>query len=364
MSKKRFSFFKRMSMLIGGFLILSRVSYALDVEPYYIADLETVFRDSDVPSAIRVKTAGDGFSAGAILYRNSYKEVDYYSPIAPYTLQGSSSDPNNGKYDDWGPWKMEANKTYRGVESTYYYASGRLSKSSTAYTDDGTASGSQSVGTLASGTNINILGIKDGYAYFYLSEHSGLSKKGSTNVARVSTSNITYTSSKIALVYSGYSDSSLLTNFKPVGKYWTAMHSGHKGIETGHYVNPNRTDVPSVVRGKSGEWRYIGYNAQGEALDNPYFISDSPGFYNIAKFSGYPWRYTPWNPNDKQSDESGQYYAYERFSIGGKTFDYDKQSKYRSMKQGVINRLVSEGHFSGASDYIDRLSLRTFAKKR
>lgn len=365
----KFNKFLKNISFVGVFiceLILSNnISYAIGVEPYKIKGIENIFWDEDVPAALRVTSAGDGLSVGTILYRNSYKDLDYYSPIPPYSLQGTISDINNGKYNDWGPWKMSANQTYRGVESTYYYTSCRLTKESTIYTDtgNGSSNSTQSVGKLPLGTNIEILAINNGYVYFDLTKHPTLSRKGATNVARVSTSNVSYTSSKIPLVFSGYSNSNMLTNFKPVGKYTDTMKSFHKGIRTGEYKNPSY--APSVVAGKNGEWRYLGYNAQGEPLDNPYFISDSPGFQNISGFYGYPFRYTPWDPYDvREEGESNQLTAYQRFAIGGKTFKYDKDSKYRSLKQDVINRMVSEGHIYSASDYINRLSLRTYPTKQ
>ena len=364
-SKKIFKKLGLASIFIAGLLNTNKAYASLDVEPYNIPGVNSVFADSDVPSALKVTTAGDGLAKGTILYRHSYIDMDYYSPIAPSTLQGTTSDPNNGKYNNWGPWLMEANKTSRSIEVTYYYASGKLNKSSTIYTDKGNGSSTdhQSVGTLASGTPLEILGIDDGYVYFDLTKHTSLTQtKGSTKIARVSASNVTYTSSKVSTVFSGYANSALLTNFKPVGKYWTSMHSGYKGIVTGKYTNPSY--APSVVANKTGEWRYIGYNAQGETVDNPYFISDSLSFQNIGKISGYSLRYTPWNPNDAESGEYDPSYSYSRFAIGGKTFDYDTNSKYNSMKSNVISRLVSNGDLKSVSDNAKRISLRTHATKQ
>ena len=360
--------FKNMSFVtvfICELMLGSAVSYAVGVEPYKIKGVEDIFWDEDVPAALKVTSAGDGLSVGTILYRNSYKDIDYYSPILPYSLQGTVSDPNGTKYSTWGPWSMSANKTSRGIESTAYYPSGTLNKTSAIYTDDGTGSrtGTQLVGNLPANTPIEILAYHGGYVYFDLTKHSSLKQVGITYIARTSSSNVRVNSSqKVTLVYSGYSNNVLLQNFKPVGKYTDTMRSYHKGIKAGEYLNPSY--APSSVANKQGEWRYLGYNAQGEALDNPYFISDAPSFQNISGFYGYPFRYTPWNPNDKEANESDPHYAYERFVIGGKTFNYDKDSKYRSLKQSVINRMLAEGHIWSTSNYMDRLSLRTYPTKQ
>ena len=99
-----------------GFMFFnSNISHALDVEPYKIPGVENAFWDEDVPSALILKSAGDGLAKGTILYRNSHEGIDYYSPVPPESLQGTTSDPNNGKYNNWGPWNMTSNKTSRGI---------------------------------------------------------------------------------------------------------------------------------------------------------------------------------------------------------------------------------------------------------
>lgn len=346
-----------------GFMFFnSNISHALDVEPYKIPGVENAFWDEDVPSALILKSAGDGLAKGTILYRNSHEGIDYYSPVPPESLQGTISDPNNGKYNNWGPWNMTSNNTSRTITSKYYYATAKLKKTATIYTDNGSgsASGSVSVGTLPTNTPIEVLAIQGGYVYFDLTKHPTLERKGITNVARVAESSVTYTSSKQTLVYSG--SSVLLQNFKPMAKYTNNMRSVLKGIVTGRYKNPSY--APSAVKNLSGEWRYLGYNAEGEPLDNPYFITDMPSYQSLAHCYGYPWRLTPWNPNDKESGESNPSYAYQRFTIGAKSFRYDTDSKYASLKQGVIDRMVREGYIKSASDYKSRISLRTFPTKQ
>ena len=212
---------------------------------------------------------------------------------------------------------------------------------------------------------LEIYAYHGGYVYFDLTKHSSLRQVGATFVARVESSKVTVNASqKISLVHSGYTDNLYLQNFKAVGRYSDLMRSNHRGVKIGEYTNPSY--APSVVANKSGEWRYIGYNAQGEPLDNPYFISDAPSFQNICAFYGYPFRYTPWNPNDTlEAGEVNQQLAYNSFATGGKTFKYDTDPKYKDMKDAVINRLVAEGHvWSNANNYATRLSLRTFPTKQ
>lgn len=367
MSKNKIIFLRKIFIVINGIFLSTNISYALRVEPYYDSELESVFEDKEVPATLKVleDSEKDGIKKGDILYRNSYKDLDYYSPIPPSTVK---KDLNNGRHAGWGPWKMDANKVYRGIETTYYYQYGRLTKQSVVETDDGTVGGAQSVGTLPAGTNIEILGIRNKYVYFDMSKHSGLSKLGTTGIGRVSENNIQSTSSRISLVYTGYSDRSkpLISNFKPIGKYQNNMRSFLKGVVPGHYVNPNRTDVPIDIRGKNGEWRYLGYNAKGEPLDNPYFTTDASNFYNISTLAGYPLRYTPWNPNDNDPNggETIKQQAYDRFLIRGGSYQYDVESKYQAIKREVINRLVREGHITSQSDYINRLSLKTHPAKQ
>ena len=370
-------FLKNMSFVtifICELILSSAVSHAIGVEPYKIKGIDNVFWDEDVPAALRVTTAGDNLPVGTILYRNSYKDLDYYSPIPPYSLQGTVSDINKGKYNKWGPWWMSANQESRGIVATVYYPSGTLNKVSKVYTDNGTGSSSatQYVGDLPANKSIEILAYSDGQVYFDLTKHPSLSQVGATKIARTSSSNVNVNpSQKVSLLYPGYSNyvkyndknAYFLQNFKPLGKYNNTMKSWHKGMEKGHYKNPSY--APSVVAGLYGEWRYLGYNAQGEALDNPYFVSDIPSFQSISGFYGYPFRYTPWDPYDtREAGESNQLEAYNRFAIGGKTFKYDKDPKYRSLKVTVMNRMVNEGHIPNAYDYIDRLSLRTYPEKQ
>ena len=122
---KYFSKMNLISVLACGFIFIApTISHSISVEHYKLSGVEDSYWDEDVPAALRVTVEEDGLPAGTILYRTSYKDVDYYSPIAPKSIQGTQADPNQGRYDNWGPWCMVANKTKRNIEATTYYPSG------------------------------------------------------------------------------------------------------------------------------------------------------------------------------------------------------------------------------------------------
>lgn len=347
-------------------------SHALEVSPVYeLEGIEAGYVDKDIPIALKVTTGGDGISKGAYLYRHKHQGVDYYAPWVPKAWVGTKADKNGTAYNTWGLWDMTVNKTGHTITTTYYYPKGVV-KSGGA---KGVNSAGSSAGTLPANTEFKIYGISDATTntsakvYVNAIEHSQHLSQGSSasELIQLSADNVTFKGTKLNLVYSGWSDDLLLQNFKAYAKYSDNARSTHFGVVKAKWVNPDRTDVPASVRGKNGEWRYIGYNRYGDPLDNPYFIADTQSC-NSTHIYGAPRRHTPWDKSDKQTGESDPATAYNVFikgmSSAGLGFEYDKQTQFSAMKDYVVDLLYAQGCIKTKSNVKNEFSLRTNAYKQ
>ena len=361
-------------------LILSSIFFAglcvnanaLDTSVYRFPDQQDGFYDVDVPSALIVNTAGDGLEAGTILYRHVHEDVDYYSPIVPQNLKGTDWDKNGTKGQDWGPWKMEVNKKSNTIHTRTTYTSAVTTKRVTVYTNTSeTSNAHKSIGTLPSGTKLTVLSKRNSnnLLFFDLSPFSNLASQSTTGVGMIRLDNggVSLSGEK-NVMYDGWANNIYLQNFKKMAKYDVSLGSGFLGIENGRYINS--VNAPSGLAGKFGEWRYLGYNAKGQPLDNPYFLADDLHYTGNSSLWGYPWRLTPWNKTDAESGESDPDEAYKEFAYGKTSFPYDGGS-YDSYKKEAVRKLHSIGQLKPSNPtesdlmyMVKRLSLETHPVKQ
>lgn len=329
------------SIFFAGFCINTN---ALDTSIYRFPDQQDGFYDTDVPSALIVNTAGDGLERGTILYRHIHEDIDYYSPIVPQHLKGTDWDKNGTKAQDWGPWKMEVNKKPYTIHTRTTYTSAVTTKTVTVNTNtSATSNAHKEIGTLPSGTRLNVLSKRNSnnLLFFDLSPFPTLLSKSTTGVGMIRLDNggVSLSGEK-TVVYDKWKDNVYLQNFKKMGRYDVTLGSGLQGIENGRYVNP--VNAPSELAGKFGEWRYLGYNAKGQPLNNPYFPADDLHYTGNSYLWGYPWRLTPWDKTDAESGESDPNEAYKEFASGKTAFPYDNGS-YDSYKKEAVRKLHSIG---------------------
>lgn len=355
------------------FVCLSINADALRTEPYRAPGQKDGFYDKDVPSAIILLEAGDGMDAGTVLYRHIHEDIDYYSPVTPQQIKGTSADVNNGKYDNWGPWDMPGNKKSHNVKSTRNYTYAKTTKTVTIYTNiSETSNNHKNIGTLPANTELTVLSRWNptNLLFFDLSPFPSLASKSSTGVGMIKLNNGGVSlSGEQYVMHSGWENKTILQNFKKMAKYGNNASTDFKNLENGRYVNP--AHAPADVRGKFGEWRLIGYNAQGEPLDNPYFPADELYYTGNSAMWGYPWRLTPWNPNDREdSVESDTQEAYAEFSYGKTGFPYDNGS-FDYHKKEAVKRLHAMGQLKPSSpddstlmNMVRRLSLQTHPVKQ
>lgn len=357
-------------------LYMNNTSYASKAVPYYFEGTSSEysgFIDPDVPPAIKLTQAVDGMPKGTILYKTQYLDFTYYCPVTPKELQGTSKEVNPTKYRKWGPWDMPANKvayeeTVSGITkpgfipSSYIYTSVTIPKGTSVQgikvdnngKDYRTTLGkltSQYKGKVKSVTNYK--GRNDPHIYFDLSK-TNLKGKGAVNVGRVPVSKATV-SGKTNLYYSD--SRAIYTRFPKYGIYSdsstkktnTLTDASHQNIEKGKWVNPSY--APYGLAGLSGEWFKLGYNADGDVLENPYYISTSLYFRGNSDLKDYDFRYTPWNKSDSNGEsESNKTDAYNNFS---KPTKYDTQSKYYNDKYKVVKKLFDDGVLTRKKSTLD-----------
>lgn len=329
--------------------------------------VEVGYEDKDVPVALEVIEGGDGIKTGAYLYRHTHQGVDFYAPWTPDVLKETEADKNKSAYDNWGFWNMAANQQKYGITSPTYYTKGKITtKYSSVSVYNSLAA---KVGTMAGGATIKIYGVTTDRVFINSEDYSGITQGASeSELVWINKDYVVLNDAdKIDIVYSGYSSDVYLMNFKRSAKYKYNARPIHYGVETGRWINPSTSNVPSSVRGKSGEWRFIGYNRYGDPLDNPYFPADTQSVTHTYIY-GSAKRHTPWNPNDKQSGESDPYTAYEVFTRGlngdSLNFTYDTDSRYSEMKDYVVNKLFAQKIIKTTNNVKNEISLKTNAYKQ
>ena len=362
---------------LAGFMSLNHNKVLADsskVEPYYWSGTESEysgFVDPDVPPAIKLKKSIDGMPAGTILYRTEYRDFTYYCPVTPDELKNTHLELNPKKYRKWGPWDMPINQiayqeTVVGnvvpgfIPSSYTYTSVTIPKGTTIEGIKVNSDGSDyrtTLGTLTSSYTgkiksvTNYKGLNDPHVYFDLS-NTNLAGVGAVNIGRVPVSKIT-TKGKINFYYNDIRP--VYDNFAKYGKYGdkeftninVISEDSHTYVEKGKWVNPSY--APYDLGGKNGEWVYLGYNADGDALKNPYAIDTSLYFRGNSAVREYDMRYTPWNPNDSKEGEQ-EYKKVFASQVFGKLTKYDTNSKYYNTKYNLIKSLIENGVFNRRSN--------------
>ena len=306
------------------------------------------FIDKEVPATIQLTQAVDGLPSGTVLYRHSHEAVDYYSPIVPTYLKGTVFDVSQGKNQDWGPWKMAGNNESGISMNTYKtYTSAVTTKTVTVHTNlSAKQLGShKTAGTLPAGTTLKVLSYRSasGRLFIDLTPHTALANNSTTKVGSILVSNGGLSlSGEKSVLHDGYKSNVHFLHFKKMANYGSRTTSHYADLQDARYVNPSY--APSHLAGKKGEWRFIGYNAKGEPMDNPYFVADDLAYTGNAPMSGYPWRLTPWNPNDASSDpdEEDTIDAYNSFSYGRSSFPYD-QGSYDTQKRALVKKIHNTG---------------------
>lgn len=349
---------------------------AVQVTEYRLPGIDDVYWDPDVPTALKVTDdsgAQDGIPRGTILYRHTHQNIDYYSPVVPETLIGTPADQNSASFRSWGPWNMRANQESNTFPSRYYTTQVRVKQDTKAFTDWGVASNSPNAGTLRAGTIIDVLSITDyanrGYPtrdWIFLETGKYGLNNTQTGVARINASLVDFINPKVDTLHpnwnTNFGGKYYLHNFKSKGKYVNTAMSNHIGLTDARYQNSPY--APDGLANMKGEWRYLGFNAEGDALANPYFPADNLSFTGNAKMYGYTWRTKPWS---QQSDIS----AYNKFTKNGTiNFKYDDNPKYAYLKEEAVQKLYNTGDLktdiNSSPSYFaqNKISLRSHPTKQ
>ena len=347
----------------GNTLSAYAASSSAKTEPYFFGETDSQnkdYTDDALAPAVKLLKSVDGMPAGTLLYRTQYLDMTYYSPIAPAHLQDTKHEPEaNKKYRLWGPWDMVVNQTGHvdknvSYSPLHYFTNSYTMKNVTAIgtakfdiiTEDGTII--KDWGTFKKNTVLNVRAVTKyyndlAYVYFSLDGLDNVIKTSSSakpdgNVGRVMLGNTTNRGDKIQISrVASDADAqfqSIYDNFILMGSYKLNVRS-HEFLEPGKWVNSSGA-AKYNLDGKNGEWSHIGYNADGDALINPYFPSISLHFRGCMEPKYYDWRDTPWSGT--KSDE------FPALTI------YDKESRFDAAKRNVIKKFLELDLLSGSAN--------------
>lgn len=349
------------------------------VEPYYFDSNASKYKDytdADIPPAIRLTQSVDGMPVGTILYRTQYLDMTYYSPVAPAYLQDTEHESEiNKKYRLWGPWDMPLNQVgYIAPTSNsspvHYFVNSYTYKTLTIKSgasidvlkEDGTIINNW--GSFTSNAKVSVKAVSKYYGqiahvYFSLDGLDGSIKKSSTikpegNIARVALDNTSNRSKKLQIWREATgADSNLQSvydNFTHYGNYVLDSDS-HEFIEEGLWVNSSGASKYKL-EGKTGEWNYLGYNANADPLLNPYYPSTVLHFRGCMDAKYYDWRDNPW--------ASASSTGFPETTI------YDTESRFNTKKAGIIKEFLKSGILKGnynsstdVNSYLNKFSLET-----
>ena len=365
------------------------ISYAGKTTPYYYEGTSKEYSDPDVPPAVKLTEAVDGMPKGTILYRTEYLDFTYYCPVAPKNLQNTAHEPaSNKNFRKWGPWDMAKNKVaYQEtlikaepgfIPSSYTYSSVTIPKGTHVegikvdsdgadYRTDLGALTETYTGKIKSVTNYR--GSNDPHVYFDLT-NTNLKGKGAVNIGRVPRDVTTNRKGKKEF----YHDDSrpVYDRFSKYGRYVDEEFKGinvisddsHTNVKSGKWVNASY--APSGLAGLNGEWTYLGYNADGDPLRNPYMIDTSLYFRGNSALKEYDLRYTPWDASDSKSGET-EFKKTQASQQFPKLTKYDKEKKYYNLKYNMVEKLIKSGVFKrrtnltlkqDVEDLLNRISFR------
>lgn len=126
-----------------------------------------------------------------------------------------------------------------------------------------------------------------------------------------------------------------------------------KGTVTGDtYVDSIHVDKYGQFAGRNGEWRYLGYGADGTTVGNPTFPEDYNRGYNALS---HPYIVKPWNRNDW----SKTFVPGSQYDRAQKNGSVSEQADYKT-KLRAINLLRKQNPTfakESATWWMDRLSL-------
>lgn len=352
---------KKIKYLLSSFIFFNIINSSVDsfakvtIEKYTMKDA-TFTTPTESPPAYRI-SGSEYFPDGTILYRQTYKDVVYYSPKPPKHSQEAKGESK--KYVDWGFWEFKANqkpivlggdvvdtsstKITDYYRSNHYYSVGQVNKDAIAY--GSTVSGvAQSTGkTLKKGTLLKVLTItteSSGTEYVYFRNTHGVPSYN--DVARIESKYVdNYSKDEIKIYFDeiltkGSSCRPYYINFL---KYQTTnmgyAGSGHSALLESS-LNEESVKVPSDSKisdlkkcglaGKVGEWQYLGLSSKGNLVVNPYFPTTWSSFLGNGSIAKYDWR------DITELDSTS--YTYPT------TFD----KNYKKEKKDILQKIIDEGH--------------------
>lgn len=322
----------------------SIISNAANVTPVYLGK-SSDYVDSDVPPAIKLNEAVDGLEKGTYLYRVQHKNLSYYTPVTPRKYRNTKYEPavNKEKYRNWGPWEMAKNNVgFEAKSNKKYYNKVTIKAGTTVQGPSSTsANASVTIGTLSSAISVDVraytkFNSSGEYIYFSL-KGTPFAGKNIENIGRVEFDRISTTEEPTKVFRSS---STLAKNFSYLGNYKDTTDSSHINLVKGQWKNSS--NAPGGLDGKYGEWSYLGYNAKGEPLSNPYFPSDELHYKGCSEIKNYDWRS---NPFTTKSAFDGDAYYSDRYELVKKLLD-----------KGSLN-------YTGTSDAQKDADIKNYMKK-
>lgn len=365
---------------------------SIRVEPYNLAGTNPDYNiDVLSPPAYKIYGAKDeyGFSDGTILYRQTFRDVTYYSPVPPASSTEASG--VSSKYVNWGFWDFKPNRNSsrtRLFRSSYYYKTVEVKSKTTPTVSNSAGVGVTANASLSAGTILNVLTItteSSGTEYVYFDTKGTGITNSYNGVGRIELSKVTPKGTKYK-VYFPESESrsgTYLTTSSSTGekinrkcynivdnvKPYRMTHTGLKntshdslttsGLEkiptfdTSKMTETEKKSNPLIacdLAGKSAEWRYLGLSSKGNLVVNPYFPADWISYLGNGNVYKYDWA----------SDR----FKYDTFTskYGNTKTSFDK-APYLNKKIEVLTNLLKSLNISSpatkAETFASKLSLLT-----
>lgn len=282
------------------------------------------------PPAYKIYGAKDkyGFADGTILYRQTFRDVTYYSPVPPPYAE--EADGVSKKYLNWGFWDFKPNRSSsssRLFRSSYYYDTVKVKTSTTPTVSNSAGSTVVANAKLSAGKVLNVLSItteSSGTEYVYFSTKGTGITNDYNGVGRIELSKVTPqgTKKKVYFPESESRTGTYLTTSASTGekierkcynivdnvKPYTMTHpglknTGHDSLTTNGLVKIptiNTTGMTSTEKksnplvacglsGKRGDWRYLGLSSKGNLVVNPYFPAGWISYMGNGNVYLYDW---------------------------------------------------------------------------
>lgn len=381
-----------------GYLVSeSQVNAQVSIVEYNFKGVSDAYKDSETPPAYRIY-GSPYFNDGTIMYKNSYRGVTYYSPKPP--AQNQEALLESREYLNWGFWDFTLNNNtiHNGAvigddvlfESSIHYEQAKIKRNTSV---QGVKVGDHTntyynLGTIPAGTIVDVLSVTNyGETRVYFSLHglkdingNPLLKDGYLDVGRVPVGYVEPIGPTKKIYFPESANRKnparkVYDNFKPYSKKAQFLNdSSHKNLEASTFQVPNLSYDPYGISGKFGEWRYLGVNAQGQPVPNPYFPSDSLHFTGNTGMKYYNWRQTPWDESDAESGERATYSGQERLNLLKQDADAFKMEfgqpgayngpSYWNDKKSIIQNFVNSGELEGNIDRVTNQFMLTTNPRR